>query len=373
MNIPENWNKKLQAREADNALRVLSLHPNGIDFLSNDYLGFASSEALKTKAQAILKQYGEKNGSAGSRLLGGNSLLLEDTETYLAQFYEAEAALIYNSGYVANLGLMSCIAERSDTILYDALSHASLRDGIRLSFAKSYAFEHNNLEALEQKLQKATDTCYVVTESVFSMDGDTAPLAEILALCAQYKAYLIVDEAHAVGVFDNGLAAPFAAHPNLLARVVTFGKALGIHGAAVVGNNVLKSFLVNFSRPLIYTTALADDSVAKINAAHQLLSQTDKEIHQLMQNIAYFRTQALAVGLEVGESATPIQYFLLPGNTNAKKAEQYLLENGILCKAILSPTVPEGLERLRITLHSYQKQEEMNALLEILSSRKSEG
>lgn len=369
MNIPENWNKKLKAREADNALRVLSLQPNGIDFLSNDYLGFATSQELKTKAQCILEQYGEKNGSAGSRLLGGNSVLAENTETYLAQFYDAEAALIYNSGYVANLGLMSCMAERSDTILYDVLSHASLRDGIRLSFAKNFAFAHNDLHDLEQKLKKATGTCFVVTESVFSMDGDTAPLFEMLALCAQYKAHLIVDEAHAVGVFDNGLAAPFAAHPNLLARVVTFGKALGIHGAAILGSKTLQSYLINFSRAFIYTTALADDSLAKIWAAHQLLAHADDKRVKLAQNIAYFRKKAKENNLNIGESHTAIQYLVIPGNENVKRMEHFLLKNGILCKGILSPTVPEGLERLRITVHFYQKEEEIDFFIEKLLLR----
>ncbi len=371
MNIPLQWIKKLQAREGDNALRALSFYPKGIDFYSNDYLGLARSKELPLLAQHILQKYGEKNGSTGSRLIAGNNPLIEDTETFLADFYQAEKALIFSTGYVANLGLMSCIAERNDTILYDSLSHASIRDGIRLSFAASYAFHHNDLADLEKRLQKAKGTVFVVTETLFSMDGDVAPLEQILELCARYQAYCIVDEAHAVGVFEKGLSADFATHPCLLARVVTFGKAMGIHGAAILGSKELCHYLINYSRAFIYTTAMPDYAVASIWASHQCVLNADAERKQLGLNIAYFRKKAMDNGLQTGASLSPIQVLIQPGNGQIRKMEQLLKESEILCKAILSPTVAEGQERLRITLHSYNTFGEIDRLIDRLLLCKS--
>src|ERR1044072_3397655 len=190
--------KKLDERQQQNAFRRLLL-PNGkTDFCSNDYLGIVYNGWIEKKLAETTTVY--KHGSTGSRLLAGNYSLVEETEKMLAAFHAAEARLIFNSGYDANLGLLSCVPQRGDTIIYDYLSHASLRDGIRLSFAQSFSFRHNDLEDLEKRLQAATGSIFVVTESVFSMDGDKAPLTDISALCERYGAHLIVDEAHATGV-----------------------------------------------------------------------------------------------------------------------------------------------------------------------------
>lgn len=371
MNIPLHWLNKIKAREEQNALRALSFPFEGMDFYSNDYLGMARSATLPERAKAILANYEIKNGSTGSRLISGNTQLAMDAEAYLARFYHAEKSLLYNSGYSANVGLMSCLAERNDTILYDSLVHASIRDGLRLSFAKQYAFAHNNLEELESKLQKATGTKYVITESIFSMDGDRAPIKEILALCEKYNAFCVVDEAHAIGVFDKGLCAGLEQHPNLLARVVTFGKAMGVHGAAIVGSEQLQHYLVNFSRAFIYTTGMSDHAIAEIWASHEEIQFVQDARLQLVENIRYFREKAIALGLAIGSSQTPIQYIVVAGNLQVKNWEKELSKHNIHCKAILSPTVPEGKERLRITLHSYNTTQEMDILIEKLLFCKS--
>ncbi len=242
--------KKIEERKSAGSLRQLKLVRGMVDFCSNDYLGLAS--LLKVGNPGL------QLGSTGSRLLAGNYPLIEEVEMEIAEFHQSEAGLIFNSGYDANVGLLSCVAQKNDTIIYDSLSHASIRDGVRLSFAQSWAFNHNDLVDLEKKLQLATGQLFVVTESVFSMDGDKAPLVEIVELCKTYKAALVVDEAHATGIIGDkgaGLVQAMGLQQHCLARVHTFGKALGCHGAIVLGSKILRTYLINFARSLIYTTA----------------------------------------------------------------------------------------------------------------------
>ena len=234
--------KKLNERKENNAFRQLRLPDNKIDFCSNDYLGIVKNNLINQTSFL-------KHGSTGSRLLAGNYLLIEKTEKILADFHNAEAGLIFNSGYDSNIGLLSCVPQRGDTIIYDYLSHASLRDGIRLSFAKAFSFLHNDLEDLEKKLKAAVGNIFVVTESVFSMDGDFAPLIKISLLCEKYNASLIIDEAHATGVVGEkgeGLVQHLNLQTKCFARIHTFGKAVGAHGAIILGSKKLKDYLINF-------------------------------------------------------------------------------------------------------------------------------
>ncbi|HET8829328.1 MAG TPA: pyridoxal phosphate-dependent aminotransferase family protein, partial [Pelobium sp.] len=223
--------QKLQERKQQNSLRELHQYPEGLaDFCSNDYLSFAQSISHKKKIQLLLDAHpNTKNGATGSRLISGNTKFTEELEQKIADFHQAEAALIFNSGYDANLGLLSCIAQRGDTIICDELIHASLIDGARLSLANRYTFAHNDLAALEEKLKQSKGNIFVVTESVFSMDGDCAPLVDINELTNKYGANLIVDEAHALGVFGKngeGLIQHLNLQNKVFARVYTFGKAL---------------------------------------------------------------------------------------------------------------------------------------------------
>ncbi len=235
--IDEYLAKKLAARKTQNAYRELQLPSGLIDFCSNDYLGLARQE-LKPSATSLSPT---SWGATGSRLISGHSLLAEQLELFLAQFHQTEAALLFNSGYQANLGLLSCLSTRHDTIVYDQLIHASLRDGIQLSPAKAFNFAHNDIEDLTRKLQRAKGQKIVVIESIYSMDGDEAPIADILSVCEQYDAQLIVDEAHATGVFGpagEGVVVARGLQDKVWVRIHTFGKAVGAHGAVVVGSQL---------------------------------------------------------------------------------------------------------------------------------------
>jgi len=358
--------KKLDERKGQNAYRQLYLPDGKIDFSSNDYLGVAKNALIPEKLTT-----GFKHGATGSRLLSGNYALIAETEKFIAAFHNADAGLIFNSGYDANTGLLSCVPQRGDTIVYDRLSHASIRDGIRLSFAQSFSFMHNSMTDLEEKLRIAKGNIFVVTETVFSMEGDMAPISEIAALCEKYNAYLIVDEAHATGVIGNrgeGLIQELGLQKKCFARMHTFGKAVGCHGAIVLGSEALRNYLINFSRSFMYTTALPEISVSAIRASYEIFPMLRKERNHLLQLIHGFHAEAsklftLRPGIEVLKSSAPIQAIVVPGNDNVRKLSQQLAEANLDIRPILYPTVPRGRERLRIVLHSFNSMEELNRLI----------
>jgi 8-amino-7-oxononanoate synthase len=375
MNLPKNLADKLETRSRDHALRSLPGVQTGADFSSNDYLGFAQSDVLFQAAHQLLAAKKiTQNGATGSRLISGNYLLYAEAESAIATFHQNESALLFNSGYDANVGFFSAVPQRNDIILYDELSHASIRDGIRLSAAKSYKFAHNDIEALSQLAQKYQDAAteiYIATESVFSMDGDSPNLEQFVALADKYNCHLVVDEAHALGVFGDkgeGLTQPYG--DRIFARIMTFGKGLGCHGAVILGSSALKTYLVNFARSFIYTTGLPPHSVATINSAYQLLESNKQARDQLRSNINFFNQEKLRIGLKplfvYGKSA--IQSAIIPGNEKVREIAIQLQQSGFDVKAILSPTVPEGQERLRICLHSYNSEAEISALLEKLGA-----
>jgi len=357
--------KKLSEREAQNALRQLQLPSGNTDFCSNDYLGIVRNRLLESRVAGAFMNY--RHGSTGSRLLAGNSLLAEETESFIASFHDAEAGVLFNSGYDANLGLLSSVPQRGDTILYDYLSHASIRDGIRLSFAQSFSFRHNDVEDLEKKLKAAAGNIFVVTESVFSMDGDTAPLQEIAGLCEKYKANLIVDEAHATGVIGEkgeGLVQDLSLQSKCFARIHTFGKAVGCHGAIVLGSSLLRNFLVNFSRPFIYTTALPEAAIAAIRAAYEIFPEMNAEREHLQQLINLLQQATCRYDKKI--SSTPIQAVVIPGNDAVKEVAGTLQDAGMDVRPILYPTVPKGSERLRIVLHAFNSLHEVQELCRLL-------
>jgi 8-amino-7-oxononanoate synthase len=358
-------NKKLNERKEQNAYRELKLPNEKIDFCSNDYLGMVRNQLVVGGQQSTVNL---RHGSTGSRLLSGNYTLIEETEKFIAGFHSAEAGLIFNSGYDANLGLLSCVPLRGDTVLYDHLSHASIRDGIRLSFAQSFSFLHNDVADLEKKLKVATGNIFVVTESVFSMDGDKAPLDKIVELCINYNGSLIIDEAHATGIIGEkgeGLVQYLGLQKKCFARMHTFGKAAGCHGAIILGSDVLKKYLINFSRAFIYTTSLPEINIAAIKNAYELFPQLNNERKHLQDLIAQF--QHATIGFERLQSSTPIQVVIIPGNENVKRKARQLQENGFDVRPIVYPTVPKGSERLRIVLHSFNSVEEVNGLVKLLS------
>jgi 8-amino-7-oxononanoate synthase len=341
-----------------------------IDFTSNDYLGLARSAVLAERIR-VATAHALPNGATGSRLLAGHSALADEVETYLSQFYGAEAALVFNSGYQANIGLLACLPQRGDILLTDELIHASLIDGARLSYATRQRFAHNDLTDLEQQLQAAQPTggqLFVMVESLYSMDGDMAPLPDLADLCDRYGAALLVDEAHASGVYGAGLVAEQGLQHRVFARVHTFGKALGVHGAAILGPAVLRAYLINAARSFVYTTALPPHSLLAIRCAHTLLAEQPELARQLHARIHFFRETIAHVAPELAwlPGTSPIQGLVVPGNEAVRAVARAAQAAGYDLRPIVAPTVAPGHERLRICLHSYNTEAEIEGLVCLL-------
>jgi 8-amino-7-oxononanoate synthase len=358
--------KKLEERISGNYLRSLSVKKGLIDFCSNDYLGISTRQLLQS---ADGSQY--SHGARGSRSLSGNSQLAEDTESKIASFHDAEASLLFNSGYNANMGILGSVPQRGDIIFYDALSHASIRDGIRLSLAQSFSFAHNNMQDLEEKLRQFphTDTrnIFIATETVFSMDGDLAPVAELVDISEKYGAHLIIDEAHAIGVIGDkgeGLVQKLGLQERVFARIYTYGKGPGCHGAAIVGSYKLRSFLINFARSFIFTTALPEMAISAIAKSYSIFPKMNSEREKLKKLIALFQMQVLP--FEKLNSETPVQGVIIPGNAEVKNIAAIMEMNGFDIRPILYPSVPKGKERLRISLHAFNSEDQIFKMTNIL-------
>jgi 8-amino-7-oxononanoate synthase len=350
---------KLADKESIGTLRSLIDVGNTIDFSSNDYLGFSTLPALTNILETL------PSGATGSRSITGNHFLAEQTEALIAAFHQREAALIFNTGYMANIGLFSCIAAKGDTFISDEYVHASMIDGMRLSYANRLRFKHNDIVDLEKKLILATGKKIVVVESIYSMDGDEAPLVEIVKICKQYSAIVIVDEAHATGVYGKngeGLVHKYHLQNEIYACIHTFGKALGLHGAAITSSKIFRQYLINQARSFIYTTALPPTLYRQIEIAYSLLPKAERS--QLQQLVQYFVTKSKAYpNLQLINSNSAIQGFLIGENFMAKNLANYLIDDGFFVRAILSPTVPIGKERLRICLHSFNTFKQIDHLL----------
>lgn len=361
--------ESLAQRSENNSLRTLKAESEGIDFCSNDYLGFAQSVDLKNLFEQELKKYPNyKMGSGGSRLLAGNTEFAEDLEREIANFHHSDSSLLFNSGYDANHGLFSSLPQRGDTIITDEFIHASIIDGVRLSYATRYVFKHNDLNSLEQKLKLAKGRIFIIVESIYSMDGDKAPLVELSHLAKQYNAALIVDEAHAIGIFGEfgkGLVYELGLCDEVFARIITFGKALGTHGAAILGSLELRSYLINYSRSFIYTTAASFLSHLAIKCAYQQLRNHDHQ-SALIERIKHFKHR-IDSNLRLIESQSAIQIVLIPGNTEAREAALKIQQAGFDVRAILSPSVAQGTERIRICLHNHNSIEHISTLCDNLN------
>ncbi|HOX82855.1 MAG TPA: 8-amino-7-oxononanoate synthase [Chryseolinea sp.] len=366
--------KQLAIRETEGARRFLKEDQHGsIDFTSNDYLGLARSpELFKAIKQRLNTIDFKSNGSTGSRLLSGNSNYAEQIENKLAGIFKSEAALIFNSGYTANLGVLSSLPQRGDTILYDELAHACMKDGARLSLAKRFNFRHNDLNDLESKLKLATGKIFIAVESIYSMDGDQCPLKDLVTLSEKYGASIILDEAHSTGVLGSngaGLAVSLGLEEKIAIRIYTFGKGMGIHGACVAGSTILKDYLINFARPFIYTTALPPHSLVSIECAFDFLVQNLSLQQLLHKKIDHFIHELKSVG-ETSTSMSSIQSILIGGNERTKRMAEALQQKGFDVRPIVSPTVSKGTERLRVCLHTFNSNEEISNLIQALSALK---
>ncbi len=360
-------NRLNERRQGGNLRKLKPESIDLVDFSSNDYLGFAHSPLLKQLITEELSHYPDHlNGSTGSRLLSGNLQYVEDLENWIANYHNHEAGLLFNSGYDANLGLFSSLPQRGDTVITDELIHASIIDGIRLSSANRYTFKHNDLSGLEEKLKNAKGQIYLVIESVYSMDGDIPPIATILDLAKQYNAQLIVDEAHAIGVFGKGIIDELKLQHEVFARVITFGKAMGTHGAIVLGSSLLREYLINFARSFIYSTAASFHQLAAIKMAYQLLNGSQSEIEKLHQNIQLLNQ--LLDDFQIGSGSKSAIHCVLAGsNEKAKLISQKLKEAGIDVRPVLGPTVAIGTERLRICMHAYNTPQQIELLANTLN------
>ena len=375
--LPLKLHRKILEREQLGSLRKLPNESDKIDFYTNDYLNFTDNPGIPKLARKILKNYNPKLGATGSRLLCGNHQLYNNVEAQIASFHEVESALIFNSGYNANVGFFSCVPQRGDIVFYDELIHASIRDGLRMSPAKCYKFDHNDFFNLRDKAEKFTEDfegeIYVVTESVFSMDGDSPDLESFADICDKNDFNLIVDEAHALGIFGEqgkGLVHKLGLQNRVFAQIITFGKALGCHGAAVLGNENLYTYLVNFASSLIYTTALPPHALASISAGYHFLENLPKTkvLSKLQENIEHFKIEVARLGLLdiFAPSNSAIHCCIVPGNESVKAVSVILKGYDFEIKPILYPTVPKGKERLRICLHSCNIKKDISKILKVV-------
>lgn len=340
-----------------------------LNFSSNNYLGLAESLALRKAMIRGIEQWGV--GAGASRLVNGSLQPFHELEGALAEFKGTEAALVFNSGYHANLGVLSSIVEEGDTIFSDALNHASMIDGMRLSKATRVIYRHNDLQDLRDKLkeqrkkQTSAGQFLIATETVFSMDGDLCPLFELLSLAEEFGAWLYLDEAHATGVFGDTGAGCFEEFRNstfsreCLIQMGTLGKALGCFGAYVAGPRALIDYLINRSRPFIYTTGLPPAVAEAAREALRIVVQEPERRAALWERVKQWN--------RAGERAeSPIIPVLVGDSREALELSRTLFERGIWVNAIRPPTVPAGTARLRITLMATHTEADVRSLVEIL-------
>jgi len=344
--------RHLRTIESEHGPRVTYRGRSMLMLSSNNYLGLASHPALKRAAIAAVERFG--TGAGASRLIAGNLKALSDLEAGLAQFKGVEAALVFGSGYLANLGTISTLAGPQDVILSDELNHASLIDGCRLARAQVRVYRHCDTDHLKSMLTQARDARrrMIVTDSVFSMDGDVAPLAEIVELARRHDAAVMIDEAHAVGVLGPkgaGLASALGLEREVDIQMGTLSKALGSYGAYVAGSRALIDLLINRARSFIFTTGLPPASAAAASAAIDLIEAEPQRIKRLWDNGCYLSQGLGSIGFRVGATATPILPVIVGPAQPALDLAEALLRRNVFLLAIRPPTVPEGTARLRVT------------------------
>lgn len=371
-------------------LRNLTLpRPGQIDFSSNDFLSLSTDSRLK---DAFLAEIGDKQlplGSGGSRLLDGNSTYAETLERDIARFHGAEAGLLWNSGFDANAGFLSCVPQPGDVIVFDELVHASVHDGMRLSrAAQTVPFVHNSVADLRRVLQEVAQipsgcNVFVAVESIYSMDGDVAPLRQIVDAVAEIlgeeSGYIVVDEAHSTGVLGfegRGLVCELGLEKRIFARLHTFGKALAGNGAILLGSHTLRHYLVNYARPLIYTTFLSYPSLALVRSSYEMLwkgatVRLQTHLHHLTEFLFKAMQQlqitspATRMLLNI-PSACPQSPIFAVQLQQPRDLARHLQEHGMMVRAVVSPTVPQGTERVRICLHAGNTVHEVETLVEAL-------
>ncbi|HLZ18901.1 MAG TPA: 8-amino-7-oxononanoate synthase [Smithellaceae bacterium] len=355
--------KYLQSSQCD---RVRIAGRDILMLSSNSYLGLCADERLKKAAKMAIDQYGV--GSGGSRLITGSYEIHQKLEEEIAAFKNTEAALIFNTGYMANVGVISAIADESWTIFSDRLNHASIIDGCRLSGAKIVVYSHCDPSDLEEKVKvhPCGEKGLIVTDGLFSVDGDIAPLPQLVEIARRHRLLLMVDEAHATGVLGRhggGTADYFRLTDGIDISVGTFSKALASEGGFVAGRRALIDYLANTARSFIFSTALSPVTVAVSSAALDIVKTEPQRRETLLAHAAWFRSQLMEAGFTVADHPTPIISVGLGAPEPAMKFSSLLMEQGIFANAIRPPTVPAGTSRLRINLMATHDRKDLERAL----------
>lgn len=392
LQVSDRIASSLQSRIANGLIRTLrEADSHSVDFSSNDYLGLARPGPFQRfLSERLRANPPSTSGATGSRLLTGHSSPIVKFETQAAAFHHVQSALLFSSGYDANLATLSTLPGPEDAVVHDALIHASMHDGLRLSRARDalFQFAHNDVADMQARIEEVVThvqgSVFIVVETVYSMDGDVAPLSSIMSTAAHLERRLgrqiriIADEAHAVGLFGpcgEGLlfARGLHTHPNLLATVVTFGKAFAAHGAVVLARSIVRDYLINYARPLIYSTAPPPHTVTVLSAAYDFAVTEHARVARraLWTVVDLFdtlsRRQLPARALLPSAGRSPIQAVIIPGNRAVVEATQCLRAHGFDVYPIRSPTIPRGTERIRIVLHAHNDETEIVRLVDVLT------
>lgn len=357
--------RRLRMVESEQSSKVVIDGREVILLSSNNYLGLANHPKIKEAAKKAIDKYGA--GSGAARLISGNCILYKELEEKIAEFKNTEAALVFGSGYLANIGILSTVVKEGDLILSDELNHASIIDGCRLSRAEKVIYRHKDTRHIEEILSKnKTKKILIVTEGVFSMDGDIAPLPEIIDIAKRYNAMVMVDDAHGTGVLGKkgrGTAEHFGIEKGIDIHMGTLGKALGAYGAYAAGDKGLIEFLINKARGFIFTTALPPSVLASAIMAIEILKKEPHLIKRLWENRDYFVSGLKALGFDTMGCETPIIPILIGSAEKALKISEGLFEQGVYVPAIRPPTVPEDTCRLRLTVMAAHTKEELDIAL----------
>ncbi|MCH8083350.1 MAG: 8-amino-7-oxononanoate synthase [Myxococcales bacterium] len=339
-------------------------------FAGSNYLDLAHHPEVVEAAAAAAREFGCAAG--GSRLINGNLEIHEALESELAEFLGTEAALVFSTGYMANVGVIPALAGRGDLVISDALSHASIIDGCRLSHADVRVFPHGDLDCLERVLRETASTqreVLVVVDGVYSMDGDVAPLAELVPLAKRWGATVLVDDAHGIGTLGatgRGCLELCGVDREVDILLGTLGKSLGSFGAFIAGSRALRDLLINTARSFIFSCALAPPQVAAARAALEVIQREPWRREQLSQNADRLRNRLAQRGISTAPSTTHILPVIVGGNDATMKLSERLLENGVYAQGIRHPSVPEGTARLRITPMATHRISEIDHLVDLL-------
>jgi 8-amino-7-oxononanoate synthase len=349
--------------------RVMIDGRSAILLASNNYLGLADHPRVKEAALAAIQRYGV--GSGASRLISGNTSPHEALEERIARFKRTEAALVFSTGYMANIGILSGLVPPEGLLIADRLCHASLIDGCRLSGCRFRVYEHANVGQLDRLLAQkpAGQPAVVVTDGVFSMDGDIAPLPALVEMAQRYNAAVFVDDAHATGVIGKkgrGTVDHFGLEPQSVIQMGTLGKALGCFGAYAAGSRVFIDYLINKAKTFIYTTALPSAVAAAASAAIDVLEQEPDHLERLWRNRNYFAAGLKSLGFDTLNSDTPIIPIMIGDSRSALHFSERLLEAGIFAPAIRPPTIPKGTSRIRTTVMATHSRDDLDYVLEAL-------